>query len=137
MGTSLKSFFFNALDSGNYVTVDKPPMALWIQTISTKIFGYNQYAILVPGALMGTLSVALLYLNIQRSWGRLAGFVAALALALAPITVMANHTNNTDATLVFLMTATAVTGPVCPVNCFSIACLVVSQMRTILSLEPV
>jgi 4-amino-4-deoxy-L-arabinose transferase-like glycosyltransferase len=109
MGTSLKSFFFNALDSGNYVTVDKPPMALWIQTISTKIFGYNQYAILVPGALMGTLSVGLLYVSIQRSWGRLAGFVAALALALAPITVMANHTNNTDATLVFLMTATAVT----------------------------
>jgi 4-amino-4-deoxy-L-arabinose transferase-like glycosyltransferase len=108
MGTSLKSFFFNALDSGNYVTVDKPPMALWIQTISTKIFGYNQYAILVPGALMGTLSVALLYVSIQRSWGRLAGLVAATALALAPITVMANHTNNTDATLVFLMTATAV-----------------------------
>jgi 4-amino-4-deoxy-L-arabinose transferase-like glycosyltransferase len=108
MGTSLKSFFFNALDSGNYVTVDKPPMALWIQTISTKIFGFNQYAILVPGALMGTLSVLLLYVGIQRSWGRLAGLVAATALALAPITVMANHTNNTDATLVFLMTATAV-----------------------------
>jgi 4-amino-4-deoxy-L-arabinose transferase-like glycosyltransferase len=108
MGTSFKSFFFNALDSGNYVTVDKPPMALWIQTISTKIFGFNQYAILVPGALMGTLSVLLLYVGIQRSWGRLAGLVAATALALAPITVMANHTNNTDATLAFLMTATAV-----------------------------
>ncbi len=107
MGTSVKSFFFNSFDAGNYVTVDKPPMALWIQTISTKIFGYNQYAILAPGALMGTLSVLVLYVGIQRSWGRLAGLVAATALALAPITVMANHTNNTDATLVFLMTATA------------------------------
>ena len=110
MGTSLRSFLFNSLDSGNYVTVDKPPMALWIQTISTKLFGYNQYSVLVPQALMGTLSVVLLYVGIQRCWGRLAGCVAAAALAISPITVMSNHTNNTDAALVFLMTATAVVG---------------------------
>ncbi len=109
MGTSWKSFFFASLDSSNFVSVDKPPMALWVQVLSTKIFGYTQFALLIPEALAGTAAVLLLYVGTRRSWGHAAGLAAAAALAVTPIFVAVNHTNVMDSVLVFFMTATAVT----------------------------
>jgi 4-amino-4-deoxy-L-arabinose transferase-like glycosyltransferase len=110
MRTNWKSFFFNSFDSANYVTVDKPPLSLWVQVASTKVLGWNQFAVLAPQAFVGVLAVVMLYLGVQRSWGRAAGFVAGAALAITPISVAVNHSNNTDAVLVFLMVATAVAG---------------------------
>jgi 4-amino-4-deoxy-L-arabinose transferase-like glycosyltransferase len=110
MRTNWKSFLFNSFDSANYVTVDKPPLSLWVQVASTKVLGWNQFALLAPQAFVGVLAVVLLYLGVQRSWGRTAGFVAGAALSITPISVAVNHSNNTDAVLVFLMVATAVAG---------------------------
>jgi 4-amino-4-deoxy-L-arabinose transferase-like glycosyltransferase len=110
MRTNWKSFLFNSFDSANYVTVDKPPLSLWVQVASTKVLGWNQFAVLAPQAFLGVSAVVLLYFGVQRSWGRTAGFVAGAALAITPISVAVNHSNNTDAVLVFLMVATAVAG---------------------------
>jgi 4-amino-4-deoxy-L-arabinose transferase-like glycosyltransferase len=110
MGTNWTSFLFNSFDSANYVTVDKPPLSLWVQVLSTKAFGWNQWAVLAPQAVAGVLAVVLLYVGIRRSWGRTAGFVSGLALAITPISVAVNHSNNTDAVLVLLMVTTAVAG---------------------------
>ncbi|MFN8218110.1 MAG: glycosyltransferase family 39 protein, partial [Solirubrobacterales bacterium] len=82
------------------MTVDKPPLALWVQALSVKAFGYNGLAILVPQALMGVASVALLYDLTRRRWGRAAGFLAGLVLALTPIAVAVSRHNNPDALLV-------------------------------------
>ena len=43
------------------MTVDKPPMALWVQALSVRAFGFNSWAMLVPQALMGAASVWLVY----------------------------------------------------------------------------
>jgi hypothetical protein len=69
------------------MTVDKPPLALWVQSLSVRVFGYHSLSILVPQALMGMASVALVYDLVRRRFGRVGGFVAGLALALTPITV--------------------------------------------------
>src|SRR4051812_24905515 len=53
-----KNFFFAAYDAGGFITVDKPAVTLWIQTISAKIFGFSGLALLVPEALAGVASVA-------------------------------------------------------------------------------
>src|SRR5438105_9049015 len=58
---SWKNFLFAAYDAGGFITVDKPPVALWIQTLSARIFGFSGLALLVPEALAGVASVALLY----------------------------------------------------------------------------
>src|SRR6478672_9690736 len=55
---SWKNFFFAAYDAGSFITVDKPPVALWIQTLSAKLFGFNGVALLLPEALAGIASVA-------------------------------------------------------------------------------
>ncbi len=105
MGGSWHNFLFGSFDASGLMTVDKPPMALWVQALSVKAFGFNSWAILVPQALMGAASVGLLYDLTRRRWGRQAGTVAGLVLALTPITVAVSRHNNPDALLVLLCVA--------------------------------
>ncbi len=105
------NFFFNSFDPGGFVTIDKPPLGFWLQVVSVKIFGFNGVALMLPQAIAGVLSVALLYYLVRRVFGAAAGLLAALALAITPISVVASRNNIIDGTLVFtvLLGAWAVT----------------------------
>jgi 4-amino-4-deoxy-L-arabinose transferase-like glycosyltransferase len=105
MSTSWHNFLFASLDQSGVMTVDKPPLALWVQALSVRVFGYHSLSILVPEALMGVASVVLLYDLVRRRFGRLGGFVAGLALAVTPITVAISRHNNPDALLVLCSVA--------------------------------
>ncbi len=100
MAGSWHDFLYGSFDAKGLMTVDKPPAALWVEALSAKLFGFNSLAILVPQALMGVASVGLLYDLTRRHWGRIAGTVAGLALALTPIVVAISRHNNPDALLV-------------------------------------
>lgn len=104
MSSSWHNFFYGSFDASGIMTVDKPPLALWVQALSARIFGYHSLSVLVPQALMGIASVALVYDLTRRVFGRSAGFVAGLALALTPITVAISRHNNPDALLVLCCT---------------------------------
>jgi 4-amino-4-deoxy-L-arabinose transferase-like glycosyltransferase len=80
---SWHNFFFVSFDAG-FVSVDKPPLGLWIQTTSAWLFGFHGWSLLLPQALAGVASVALLYHLVGRTFGRGAGLLAALAMALTP-----------------------------------------------------
>jgi 4-amino-4-deoxy-L-arabinose transferase-like glycosyltransferase len=105
MSSSWHDFLFASLDRGGVMTVDKPPLALWVQALSVRVFGFHSLSLLVPQALMGVASVALVYDLVRRRFGRVGGFVAGLALALTPITVAISRHNNPDALLVALCVA--------------------------------
>src|SRR5690606_2877348 len=55
--------------SGNYSSVqinynafwEKPPMFIWLQVLSMKIFGINEFAARFPNALFGILTLNLIY----------------------------------------------------------------------------
>jgi 4-amino-4-deoxy-L-arabinose transferase-like glycosyltransferase len=100
MSSSWHNFFFGSFDASGVMTVDKPPLALWVQALSARVFGYHSLSVLVPQALMGIASVALVYDLTRRVFGRPAGFVAGVVLALTPITVAISRHNNPDALLV-------------------------------------
>jgi 4-amino-4-deoxy-L-arabinose transferase-like glycosyltransferase len=100
MSSSWHNFLYASADPSGVMTVDKPPLALWVQSLSVRLFGYHPLSMLVPQALMGVASVALLYDLVRRRFGRAAGFAAGLALALTPITVAISRHNNPDALLV-------------------------------------
>ncbi|HEX4734012.1 MAG TPA: glycosyltransferase family 39 protein [Thermoleophilaceae bacterium] len=100
MSSSWHNFFYGSFDASGIMTVDKPPLALWVQALSARIFGYHSLSVLVPQALMGIASVALVYDLTRRMFGRTAGFVGGLVLALTPITVAISRHNNPDALLV-------------------------------------
>jgi 4-amino-4-deoxy-L-arabinose transferase-like glycosyltransferase len=104
---SWKAFFFGSLDPSNFITVDKPPAALWVMEISGRIFGFSSWSMLVPEALEGVAAVALLYASIRRWFGDWAGIAAGAVFALTPVAALMFRFNNPDALLVMLLVASA------------------------------
>jgi 4-amino-4-deoxy-L-arabinose transferase-like glycosyltransferase len=97
------NFFFVSFDPGGFVTVDKPPLGYWIQTLSAKILGFHGWSILLPQVLAGAGSVVLLYLLVRRAFGPIAGLLAGLSMALMPVAVADNRNNTVDSLLVFTL----------------------------------
>ncbi|HEV7790743.1 MAG TPA: glycosyltransferase family 39 protein, partial [Pseudonocardia sp.] len=102
-----KAWLFGSLDSGNAITVDKPPAAMWVMGLSGRLFGFNEFTMLLPEALMGVAAVAVLYLTVRRSSGPSAGLIAGLVLALTPVATLMFRFNNPDALLVLLLVVAA------------------------------
>ena len=105
MSTNWHDFLYGSFDASGVMTVDKPPLALWVQALSVRVFGFDSLSILVPQAIMGVVSVVLVYDLVRRHWGRVAGTVAGLAMATTPIAVAVSRHNNPDALLVLCSTA--------------------------------
>ena len=105
MSTSWHDFLFASLDKTGLMTVDKPPLAFWVQALSVRVFGFHPLSILVPEALMGVAAVGLVYDMTRRMFGRVAGSVAGLAFALTPITVAIARHNNPDELLILCCVA--------------------------------
>ena len=92
MLTNWSNFFFVSFDAG-FISVDKPRLGLWIQAASAYLFGFHGLSLLLPQAIAGVLSVAVLYYLVRRTFGPVAGLLAALALALTPIIVATSRNN--------------------------------------------
>jgi 4-amino-4-deoxy-L-arabinose transferase-like glycosyltransferase len=100
---SWHNFLFVSFDPGGLVTIDKPPLGLWVQAASARLFGLSPLSLLAPEALAAVLAVAALYWALARPFGRPAALVAALALAVFPSFVAVSRDNNLDAILILLM----------------------------------
>jgi 4-amino-4-deoxy-L-arabinose transferase-like glycosyltransferase len=104
---SWKAFFFGALDAGSFITVDKPPMALWVMGLTARVLGFGTWSLLLPQVIEGVAAVAVLYAAVRRAFGHAAALTAAAVLALTPITVAINRDNNPDTLLVLFLVAAA------------------------------
>jgi len=93
MANSWHNFFFNSFDPGGFITVDKPPVAQWIGAASVHLFGFNSWSLLLPSAIAGAGSVALLWCIVRPRFGAGAATAAALVLTLTPINVSVNRLN--------------------------------------------
>ena len=97
------NFFFASFDPVGWVSVDKPPVSLWLQTLSAKLLGFSGFSIILPQVVEGTLSVALVYFLVRRRFDAWAAFIAALAIGVGPICVAVDRYNNTDECLMFVI----------------------------------
>jgi 4-amino-4-deoxy-L-arabinose transferase-like glycosyltransferase len=104
---SWKAFFFGSSDSSNFITVDKPPAALWVMEISARVFGLSSWSLLVPQALEGVAAVALVYATVRRWSSAGAGLLAGAVMALTPVAGLMFRYNNPDALLVLLLCGAA------------------------------
>jgi 4-amino-4-deoxy-L-arabinose transferase-like glycosyltransferase len=100
---SWTAWFFGSSDAANAITVDKTPAALWVTGLSVRLFGLSSWSVLVPQALMGVATVALLYAAVRRTAGPAAGLLAGAVLALTPVAVLMFRFNNPDALLTLLL----------------------------------
>jgi 4-amino-4-deoxy-L-arabinose transferase-like glycosyltransferase len=104
-GVSWKAWFFGALDPGSFITVDKPPLSMWLMGLSARAFGFSSFSLLLPQALCTIAAVGVLYATVRRVFGPVAGLVAGFALAISPITVAMARVDMPDALLVLLLVA--------------------------------
>ncbi len=104
---SWSAFLYNALDLSRYVSIDKTPLSIWMMALSARVFGFSSFAMLLPDALCGVASVVVLHDTVRRTLGPRAAILAALMLALTPVTVLMSRFNNPDALLVLLLVCSA------------------------------
>jgi 4-amino-4-deoxy-L-arabinose transferase-like glycosyltransferase len=103
MGLSWHNFFFGAFEPGASVSIDKPPVDLWLQVASVKLFGFTPTALKLPEALSGIAAVPLLFLAVRRIWSTTAGLAAAASLALLPVDVITSRSDTMDGVMMLLI----------------------------------
>ncbi len=69
---SWHNFFFLSADPAGLISIDKPPLGLWLQAASAELFGFSPLSLLLPEAIAGVLAVAALYLIVRKRYGTLA-----------------------------------------------------------------
>jgi 4-amino-4-deoxy-L-arabinose transferase-like glycosyltransferase len=107
MTLSLHNFFYGAFDPSAATSIDKPPIDLWLQVISVKLFGWNSIALKLPEAIAGTAAIPLLYDLVRRVAGPLAALGAATTLALLPTSVVTARSDTMDSVMMLLLLAIA------------------------------
>jgi len=100
---SWKAFLFGSLDPGSFITLDKPPAAIWVMALFARVFGFSSWSMLIPQALAGAASVLVLHRLVRRWKGEAAALLAALAFALTPVATLIFRYNNPDAFLTLLL----------------------------------
>jgi 4-amino-4-deoxy-L-arabinose transferase-like glycosyltransferase len=103
MTLSWHNFFFGAYEPGGSVSIDKPPIDLWLQVISVKLLGFSSTTLKLPEAFAGIASVPLLYVVVRRIWSAPAGIAAAAAMAVLPIEVITARSDTMDAVMMLTL----------------------------------
>jgi len=101
------AWFWGALDPSSFITVDKPPLATMAMGLSVRLFGLSSWSILLPEALFGVATIAVLYAIVRRMAGPAAATIAALVATLTPAAVLIFRYNNPDALLTLLLVLAA------------------------------
>ncbi len=107
MTTSWHNFFFASFDPAGYMSIDKPPLAFWLQTAAVHVLGFGPLALVLPSAIAGICAVGILFVTVRRVFGTAPATVAALVLALTPISVATDRFNDPDALLALLLVLAA------------------------------
>jgi 4-amino-4-deoxy-L-arabinose transferase-like glycosyltransferase len=102
MGGSWQAFLAGAFEPGRRVAVDKPAPGLWPQVLSTQLFGFHTWALLLPAALGGVAAVAAVMWVARMIAGRWAGVAAGAALAVLPAAVVTARSDTMDAVMAAL-----------------------------------
>jgi 4-amino-4-deoxy-L-arabinose transferase-like glycosyltransferase len=105
MGGSWHNFFFGALEPSGTVSIDKPPVDLWLQVATTGVFGFGRVGLHLPEALGGIAACGLLFGALRRPFGFVAALAAALALAVLPVSVLTARSDTMDSVLAALEVA--------------------------------
>jgi 4-amino-4-deoxy-L-arabinose transferase-like glycosyltransferase len=103
MLVSWHNFFFAAFEPGGSLSVDKPPLGFWVQALSAHFLGLTGFALALPNALAGLVSIFMVYELVRRPFGEWAGLAAALALAVMPVAISAERNNTIDGLLVCVL----------------------------------
>ena len=101
------AWLFGSLDAANFMSVDKPPVSTMIMGLFGRAFGFSSWSMLLPHALAGVTTVALVYTAVRRWYGVKSALIAGAVMALTPAAVLMFRFNNPDSFLTLFLTASA------------------------------
>ena len=107
MSRSWHAWLYGAFDPAASISIDKIPLAFQVQALFVRVFGFHNWALVLPQALAGVVAVLVLYRVVRRWAGPVAGLLAALVLTLTPITAALSRAAQADALLVLLLVLAA------------------------------
>lgn len=106
---------YEMMQNGNYFTLyyngvpdlynTKPPLTVWLQLISVKLFGYNELAIRLPSATAAFFTISFLFRFVARYFDYIKAWIVALIL-ISSAGFVGYHTSRTgesDAILTFFL----------------------------------
>ncbi len=99
--------WFASFDPAGFVSVDKPPLALWIQVLMVHVLGYGPWALHLPAVLAGLACVWLTWRLGCRAAGEWGGVLAALVVAVFPACVAVDRSNLPDSVVLLALLAAA------------------------------
>ncbi len=102
MSSSWHAFFFGALEPSGTISIDKPPVDLWLQVATTRILGFGLVGLHLPEVLGGVLACGLLFGTLRRPFGLTVALLAALMLAVLPVSVLTARSDTMDSVLAAL-----------------------------------
>jgi len=97
---SWHNFFYVSFDPAGFVSIDKPPLGFWIQSLSTSLLGFYGWALILPQAISGIISTVMIYLIVKKYSGRIAAILSALFFCVTPISIATNRNNTIDSLIV-------------------------------------
>ncbi len=103
MASSWHDFFYGAFDPLGTVSVDKLPGALWVQALSVRLFGLHLWAINLPQAIEGVLTLPFLFRAVRRLCGARAAMCAVLVGAFTPAVIALDRGNVSDSLMILLL----------------------------------
>ncbi|PKW26018.1 ArnT family glycosyltransferase [Phycicoccus duodecadis] len=106
-GRHLGAAFFGSLEPRSVVSTDKPPLGLWPMMLSVRLLGVRSVAVLLPQALVTAAAVVLLGHTVRRVAGLRAGVVAAVLLAVSPVTFALSRYDDPDTMLLLVSVVAA------------------------------
>lgn len=101
MSQDWTTFLTGGLDTGHFISMDKPAVWLWPSALLIKMFGLNWATLFLPNVLAGVASVLVLALAVRegagdRPAGRAVAVLAGLGLAISPMNVAVDRDNHPD-----------------------------------------
>lgn len=85
MASSWRAFWFGSFDPGAHITLDKLSGFLIPQALSARIFGFHPWALALPQAIEGVVTVLAVYLIGRRWRGIAVGLLGAVAATVTPV----------------------------------------------------
>lgn len=100
------------MEHGTWLTVyfagkpsfDNPPFFFWLERIGYNIFGIGEYGACLPSAILGVLTMVLVYVGARRALGLRVAFFSSLILITTPHFLKFSRHAMVDVTLTFFVT---------------------------------
>ncbi|MEM6458893.1 MAG: glycosyltransferase family 39 protein [Planctomycetota bacterium] len=112
----------------------KPPLTYWLHAVSLRLFGDHLWALRLPGALCGALTLGIVYATARRLHGPPVAAVATGLLAVTPLFVVVHRMALTDGPLTLFSTAVLAAAVMIPRSLRPAAWIVALGMATALGL---